>query len=266
MARNLTQAVSRRWSDQKYVYFGKSKRRILDLLKSDLSEVVDSDSSRVEALQSSYPSTAFTVAEDFNPDGVSLEGKTVLIGNILSELADIWSFLRKLRNQSSENTRLCLIQANYLWQPIFRSLAKFRCHSHGKKPSWLSPMDIENLLRLNGFEMVSSEDRILFPFSIPGLSWFFNRFLLSLPLFRRLAFFRLYFVRQNPSWSLIENNSTRPSVSIVVPCRNEKGTFKDASTRCLILAYPRRFSLSKGVAQIIRPKKLNGSFKSTKVP
>src|SRR6202035_293434 len=53
--------------------------------------------------------------------------------------------------------------------------------------NWVTPQDVDNLLRLAGLEPVTEARRILLPARIPFLSGFCNGFLANLPVIRHLC-------------------------------------------------------------------------------
>jgi hypothetical protein len=87
--------------------------------------------------------------------------------------------------------------------------------------SWLSLADVRQLLELSGFEFIRAERRQLLPKRLWGLGWLVNNFVAPLPLMR-LAALRYYVVAR--PWPA--RPAERPSCSVVVPCRNEKGNIE----------------------------------------
>jgi glycosyltransferase involved in cell wall biosynthesis len=67
----------------------------------------------------------------------------------------------------------------------------------------------------------------LFPKNIPMLSWFLNDVLARLPLFRRFCLMELIVARRIPE-QLQEQDL---SVSVIIPCRNERGNIQQAVER-----------------------------------
>ncbi|HDL17279.1 MAG TPA: glycosyltransferase family 2 protein, partial [Rhizobiales bacterium] len=92
--------------------------------------------------------------------------------------------------------------------------------------NWLSPADIEMFLALSGFETVKKENRQLLPKRLLGLGTLVNRFIAPLPLIRGLCV-RTYAVARGAD----AVRATKPSVSVVVPARNEQGNIAPAIRR-----------------------------------
>jgi glycosyltransferase involved in cell wall biosynthesis len=96
-----------------------------------------------------------------------------------------------------------------------------------KQPTqnWLSVADINNLLKLNGFETIRVERKLLFPKYVPIVNWLFNKILANLPFINQLDLLNIVIARPIP----VEQPEL--SVSIVVPARNERGNIENAILR-----------------------------------
>lgn len=160
------------------------------------------------------------------PSNSACAPELFVINDVLAETKDLWWFFRSLREQIRDDSLGIVFHAQYLWQPLIRFWTQFRRHDRNRAKNWISEGDIRNLLHLNGFEFVSREDRILFPFPIPGLNFLFNRILVKLPGLRRLAMMKVYFIRPRPRWRTQPDGEYRPSVSIIIPARDEKGNIE----------------------------------------
>jgi len=91
--------------------------------------------------------------------------------------------------------------------------------------NWLTFNDISNFLKLAGFEAIKLERTTLLPFNIWGISFLFNKYLAKLPFFNALTL--NHFIVARPLFG----HTREYSVSILVPCRNEKGNIEQAVTR-----------------------------------
>lgn len=100
-------------------------------------------------------------------------------------------------------------------------------HLKAKQPlqNWLTIKDIENVLRLENFEIVKVEKKLLLPKYIPVFNLIFNKFMANLPGISGLDL--IQFITARPVYS----EPQEFSVSIVVPARNEKGNIENAVKR-----------------------------------
>jgi glycosyltransferase involved in cell wall biosynthesis len=83
--------------------------------------------------------------------------------------------------------------------------------------NWLTREDIDGLLRLSNFETVRMIREILWPLPLGGLA---NRVLVRLWPFTELAFSNVVIARPEPQ------RATEPSVSVIIPARNESGNIQ----------------------------------------
>jgi glycosyltransferase involved in cell wall biosynthesis len=98
-----------------------------------------------------------------------------------------------------------------------------------QKPlNWLNRDDLINLLELEGYEVIKTGRRFLFPIFIPILSGLINRFLAQLPIINRLCL-TTYLIARLPQ------ASKEMSVSIIIPARNEKGNIEQAVKRLPVI-------------------------------
>ena len=93
--------------------------------------------------------------------------------------------------------------------------------------SWLSPDAIEHLLELSGYEIVRRDWRLLSPRKLLGLGHLVNITLGQLPGVRRLSLKHYVVARPRP-YGILDK---KPSLSIVIPCRNEAGNIIHALSR-----------------------------------
>src|SRR5436309_11954045 len=93
--------------------------------------------------------------------------------------------------------------------------------------SWLSMNDIENLLYLSGLQVVRSGTDLLLPLAVPGVATLANRVAAKIPVVRETALVQYFVARATPERMPAE----LPGVSVVCPCKNEKGNIAEAVRR-----------------------------------
>jgi glycosyltransferase involved in cell wall biosynthesis len=114
------------------------------------------------------------------------------------------------------------------WKPVIRLATLLGMRGNLPEDNWISPEDVDNLLRLSDFEVVRSESRVLLPVFIPLLSNFINKYIAPLPVFR--AFNLINILVAKPA-SNVPDMGKAPSVSVVVAARNEAGNLDDLIKR-----------------------------------
>ena len=217
--------------DQRILALGCGTGDTLASLEPAFGLGVDLDPSSLQLARANHPSLDFI--EGDMEDIVLLQKISqsqpfdiILLEGSLGYADDIQAFLNNLRNVCNEETRVISLYYGYLWEPILRLAEKLGLRQCSFKTTWLRMSDVENFMSLGGFETIKREWRILLPFNLFGLGTVVNRFLAPLPWVRRLALCHYLVARKNP-------DQVRPdrSVSVIIPCRNERGNIELAIKR-----------------------------------
>ncbi|MGA7604448.1 MAG: glycosyltransferase [Anaerolineales bacterium] len=142
----------------------------------------------------------------------------IILSDLVNDLWDVQGVFEQVRSLCDSHTRLILNFYSGLWHfPL--SVAQ---HLNLAVPmlgqNWLTCEDTSNMLGLAGFEVIRQSQEILWPFPLGG---FANKFLVRLWPFRELALSNLIIARPRP-----ESSNEEPTISIVVPARNESGNIK----------------------------------------
>lgn len=167
----------------------------------------------------------------------------IILSDLLSSVQDVQKVFQRLRTVSDENTRIVISNYSYLWEPFLKLGENVGLKQKQPLMNWLSSKDIVNILALEGFEAIKTEQKILFPKKIPLLSSFLNSFVINLPLIRKLSLVNLLVVRKK------EERKSEHSVTIVVPARNEKGNIENAVTRTPAFGTTQEFIFIEGGSQ-----------------
>ncbi len=150
----------------------------------------------------------------------------IILADVVGHLLDVETALRNLRRCCAPQTRLIISYYNFLWEPILRVAESLGLKMPQQHQNWLAPADIVNLLQLADFEVVKTERRLLLPKWVPVLSAVANRFLAFLPGVGAACL--SHYVVARPS---SPSGEAEHSVSIVIPCRNERGNIEAAVQR-----------------------------------
>ena len=190
----------------------------------------------VDIAQQRNPSFEFAVAfpdkqefqQAFKPD----EAFDYILFNDIGDTVDVLQALRNLRPLCQRHTRVLVTTYNHLWEPFVTFAEWVGMKVPRTEQNWLSTTDIRNLLRLAGFEALETHRIVLLPKYLPLLSGFFNRFCARLPFLSKLCMTQVVVARMLPPPVLPEELA----VSVVIPCKNEKGNVEDAVRRIPPLA------------------------------
>jgi GT2 family glycosyltransferase len=165
------------------------------------------------------------------PEVVAMRPDYLVVSGVIHYERDIQSLLAALRGMCRSETRLVLTYYSSLWRPLVSLASALGLREQAPESNWLAHEDIINLLSLENFELVRLDQRVLVPLYIPLLSNFINRYVAPLPLFRNFCLLNIAVAR-----SLTETvNPAAPSVSIVVPARNESGNIEAIVNRIPVM-------------------------------
>ncbi|MCR4334667.1 MAG: glycosyltransferase family 2 protein [Patescibacteria group bacterium] len=161
-------------------------------------------------------------SNDLNFKHISNNFDYVVASDVLGGVADVQRFFEKVSDIIVDDGRVVITQYNALWEPILALASKLRLRRPMSDQNWLSKQDIINFAYLAGLEAVKSGTKMLMPKYIPVISAFLNRFVSNIFPFSRLGIFHYLVFRKKVSLL----NLKSPSISIIVPARNEAGTIK----------------------------------------
>jgi hypothetical protein len=186
---------------------------------------VEISDSILDVARTNYPHLTFVNA-DPEQLNLSLEFDYV-IHNSIFDTEDIQSSLERVRAHCSEDARVLIFNYNPLWEPVLQLASTLGLRSPNVEPNWVSDEDVRGFLRLAGLRHLRTHRILLCPKDIPLISWFLNEVLAKLPLIRRLCLLQVIVARPEPP--VRDENET--SVSVIVPCRNERGNVLTAVQR-----------------------------------
>jgi SAM-dependent methyltransferase len=147
---------------------------------------------------------------------------TILLLNVVTHLSDVQAALEALHAVSHPRTRVLIYSYSRLWQPLLR-LSELLGMKYRQPPeAWLPPEEIKAMLALADFELVRDDEHLVCPVNIPLLADLFNRYLGRLPLVDAFSLMFGIIARPAPGRAPAAGRSD-PSVSVVIPCRNEAG-------------------------------------------
>jgi hypothetical protein len=155
-----------------------------------------------------------------------IQEKVVILinGNLNYEL-DIQDTLQQLKPTLSRSSRVVAV----LYNPYFAWLYKLanKCGiRRGELPcTFVTEVDLRNLATLSGYELVRLRNSCICPFQLFGLGALLNKIIPAMPYLRWLSLSVVAFLRP------IIREAANPSLSIVVPARNERGNIENVIRR-----------------------------------
>lgn len=156
----------------------------------------------------------------------------VLLSDLLGESSDVWTLFRNIRGYCEPQTRVVASYFNPVWEPVLRFGERFGLKMAQDHQNWLAEDDVKNLFELCGFEVVKSGRRLLLPRHIPLISRVVNAVIANLPLVNRLCLINYTVARPLAIRDTADPvNGKLPSVSVIIPCRNERGNIRNSIDR-----------------------------------
>jgi SAM-dependent methyltransferase len=200
---------------------------LLAALNPNMGVGVDFSPEMVALASNRYPKLSFIQAnaEEFSSDN---KFDFVILSDILNEAWDVQELFENVKKLLNQDGRLLINVHSRLWELPLTIAVKFGLAKPGLGENWLTVSDIDNLLNLSGFDSIKSTHEILFPFGIPLLAPFFNKFLVRFWPFNHMGLTNFIVARPQ---QIARSQSQPPIVSVIVPARNEAGNIENILAR-----------------------------------
>lgn len=167
-----------------------------------------------------HPALEFIYADAHDLEELKGPFDVIIFSDLLNDLWDVQRFLEQVRTLCNPSTRVVCNFYSHLWALPLRLAQNARLATPMLPQNWLTVSDVCGLLHLTGFEMISHRTDILFPLHIPVIAPLCNRFLSK--VLPSSLFAMTHVVVAAPAFPpKIED--PLPTVSIIVPARNEAG-------------------------------------------
>jgi Glycosyl transferase family 2/Methyltransferase domain len=181
---------------------------------------VDLSEEMVTRARRSHPGLQFRQADahriDFNE-----RFDMVILSDLVNELWDVQAVFHQVEQIASPGTRIIVNFVSHLWGPLLAIAESAGQSGPQLQQNWLTIQDVSALLSLANFEIIRHRREILLPVRLPFLSTIANRFLVKLWPFEQLAMTNVLVAR--PTGARRSSDGGKPSVSVIIPARNEAG-------------------------------------------
>ncbi len=202
---------------------------LLNALQPSEGVGIDFSATKISRAKGAHPHLQFICADVENlSDTPDLTGTFdfIVVSDTIGSLDDCLATFQNLHRFCKPETRLIVSYYTRLWDPLLVLYTKLAAGHRFVRRNWLTNQDIANILQLADFDVVKREWRMLSPFRLFGLGRLINRFIATLPLIRKLGLRNYVVARPCPPQAAKDL-----SVSVVVPCRNERGNIEAAVQR-----------------------------------
>jgi SAM-dependent methyltransferase len=216
---------------QRVLEIGCGTGDLLASLKPSFGVGVDFTHAALRTARQRHPHLSFVEA-DAHSLPLRAELDFIVLSDLVNDLWDVQRVLEGLASLVGPRTRVVLNFFSHLWEVPLRAAAHLGAAQSTLRQNWLTSEDVENLLRLANLEVVKHWEEVLLPLDIPLITPFFNKFLVRVWPFRLFALSNVMAVRSSaPSGK----SEAAPSVSIVVPARNEEGNIESIFQRAPVM-------------------------------
>ncbi|RMH51791.1 MAG: glycosyltransferase [Zetaproteobacteria bacterium] len=199
---------------------------LLAALPNRLRYGIDFSPRMVELARARYPDLHLAVM-DAQALGFSAPFDYIVLSDLVGHLVDVQGVLEGLARICHPRTRILINSYNHLWRPLLAMAERCGWKMPEGIHNWINLGDLRIFLQISGFEAVRTRMRLLLPLPLPLLASLCNRWLVHLPGVRLFGLVQCVIARP-----LTCRLPQQPSISVIVPARNEAGTI-DAAVRRL---------------------------------
>lgn len=138
---------------------------------------------------------------------------------------DIQKILMQIKPKLSRTSRVLAVCYNPYLRWLFSLSRRLGLRDAELPTTFVTRSALMGIAKLSGFEVVRERTAAHFPFALLGLGTLLDRLLSALPLLRNFAVVEIVYLRP------ILPGPELPSLSIVIPARNERGNIAPALER-----------------------------------
>jgi ubiquinone/menaquinone biosynthesis C-methylase UbiE len=203
--------------NQKILEIGCSEGNLLNSLSPSFGFGVDFSEEMIKKAKSKYKDLAF-INSDAHALNINENFDIIILSDLVNDLYDVQTVFRNIKKNCSPGTRIIINFYNHIWEFPLKLASKIGLSKNILQQNWLSIEDIENLMKLEGMEVVNRKKEIFVPIYIPLISELVNKY------FAKIWPFKFFNLTNVVVARVVEKTSKEnPSVSVIIPARNEKG-------------------------------------------
>lgn len=212
---------------QSVLELGCARGDLLAALKPATGVGVDFSKEMIRAARMRHPHLRFVYA-DAHELNLSEKFDVIILNDLVNDLWDVQTLFKNISQLTTPRSRIIINSYSRLWEPVLKLAEWLNLTNRKLCQNWLTVEDIAGLLSLADCEVIKQSQEILLPLSISLLAALSNRFLVKLWPFRYFALTNFIVARPRPR---PDQYSKRPTVSVIVPARNEAGNIPDIFAR-----------------------------------
>ncbi len=214
---------------QRVLELGCGQGSLLAALEPSYGVGVDFSDVAIEQAKARHPQFSFIRSEVMDLPIQDNHFDYIILSDLVNDVYDVQKVFQNTRKLCHPDTRVILNVYSHLWELPLNMASIAGIAVPKLEQNWLTVADIENLFNLSGFETIRVWQEILLPLSLGKVSDVANRYLVKLPFFRLFALANFMIARP----AALPETPARawPSVSVIVPARNEAGNITEIFRR-----------------------------------
>ena len=206
--------------NQNVLELGCAEGHLLASLKPARAVGIDFSEEMIHRAKKHYPKLEFILADAHDLSELNEKFDIIILSDLVNDLWDVQRVFEQLKPLCTSHTRIILNFYSRLWQIPLSLARSLNLAGPMLYQNWLTRDDLRTLLRLASLETVRITQEVLWPLPLGG---FANRFLVRLWPFEEMALSNFVIARlARPALERAE----QPTVSVIVPARNESGNIK----------------------------------------
>lgn len=209
--------------------FGCGAGDLLAALQPQRGVGIDLSPEMVAEARARHPNLTFEVADALEFDSGE-QFDVVILSDLVNNLFDVQRAFEQARRFCRPGGRILVNFFSHLWQKPLEWARALGAATFAPSQNWLTPGDVTNLLYLTGCEPIRHTAEFLFPFPVPLVEPLFNRFLARFWPTQMFCLTNLIVARPLPVPRPLTGPEA-PSVSVIIPARNEAGNVENFFTR-----------------------------------
>jgi ubiquinone/menaquinone biosynthesis C-methylase UbiE len=215
---------------QRVLELGCALGDLLARLRPSYGLGIDLSGEMIARASARHPSLEFRQADALDLSAIAEPFDAIILSDLTGDLWDVQAVLEEARRLSGPNTRIILNFYSRLWEFPLRLASRLGLTRPTLSQNWLTVEDTTNLLGLANLEVIRRWEEVVWPLRMPLVAPFANRYLAKLWPFRLFALSNFIVARVQPE-ARTSAEKTRPTVSVLVPARNEAGNIPHVFAR-----------------------------------
>ena len=151
--------------------------------------------------------------------------KLIVVTDLFELSEDIHYFLNLINKLLENDGKLLITSINPKWNRILSYFEFLKLKNRTNKRNYIHPKKINTIARSSGLELLLTNTRQIFPFSLFGIGIFLNK------LLEFLLFYLNFGIKTYSLFRPLFNTKKTESKSIIVPAKNEEGNLEDLINR-----------------------------------